>query len=803
MTEMTPDTHRDIPAPGFRSKAATLLWMRANSRLPVPDVHIVTLAAWRADPDRELNAVRSRLGMNSLAVRSNCSREDTAESSGAGAFTSCLDVPADDRALTEAIETVFASYGPVESLDPKESVFLQPMVENVVASGVIMTKGLPEWAPYYVVNYDDESGRTDTVTGGTGASKTVFVYNHAKQEHFVSKHLHAFVRFAGEVEKACGSDALDIEFCVDRDDTIHLLQVRPITTGPCNGKETRDSIHTRIGQIQSFLDLRMQPHPYLYGRSTIFGVMPDWNPAEMLGVTPRPLASSLYRELITRRTWSLARQAMGYRSMPPEELMVLLAGRPYIDVRASLNSFLPEGVEGGVAERLLTAWLNRINDNPVFHDKIEFEVAQTVLDFSFDQNLDERYPGLLLPPERDHFRQRLADLTRRNLDLSPDGTLARAEALITELESRQRARQREVVSRDFEAHIQYLVEECRDFGTLPFSILARHAFMAEALLGSAVKRGAFTRDRLQQFKASVETISSQLSRDFKATIGGTMDREDFLRVYGHLRPSSYDILSKRYADRRDLFDTATTPLRELRNARFDLTDAERTALARLLHEAGLDTVDPDGLLSYARRAIAGREFGKFVFTRSLSEILELIALWGREQGLSRDDLSFLALEHVIDRSSANLLTSVDCDIRKALAQGRQAFDLGRSLRLGHIIRSTGDLYVVPQHRSAPNFIGSNQVEAPVVRLSPHSDCAIDISGKIVCIENADPGFDWVFTRDIAGLVTHFGGANSHMAIRCAEYGLPAAIGVGERLFDQIVSANRCLLNAGNHTLIPL
>ncbi|WP_298065820.1 PEP-utilizing enzyme, partial [uncultured Mailhella sp.] len=55
-------------------------------------------------------------------------------------------------------------------------------------------------------------------------------------------------------------------------------------------------------------------------------------------------------------------------------------------------------------------------------------------------------------------------------------------------------------------------------------------------------------------------------------------------------------------------------------------------------------------------------------------------------------------------------------------------------------------------------------------------------------------FDWIFTRPFAGLVTKFGGANSHMAIRCAEYGLPAAIGVGEQLFLTVSGAKQVLLD---------
>ena len=34
------------------------------------------------------------------------------------------------------------------------------------------------------------------------------------------------------------------------------------------------------------------------------------------------------------------------------------------------------------------------------------------------------------------------------------------------------------------------------------------------------------------------------------------------------------------------------------------------------------------------------------------------------------------------------------------------------------------------------------------------------------------------------LVTQYGGANSHMAIRCAELGIPAVIGAGEKSFEE-------------------
>jgi phosphoenolpyruvate-protein kinase (PTS system EI component) len=75
-----------------------------------------------------------------------------------------------------------------------------------------------------------------------------------------------------------------------------------------------------------------------------------------------------------------------------------------------------------------------------------------------------------------------------------------------------------------------------------------------------------------------------------------------------------------------------------------------------------------------------------------------------------------------------------------------------------------------------------------------------VAGKIVLIPQADPGYDWLFGQHIAGLVTLFGGANSHMAIRAAEFGLPAAIGIGEQRYRSLAQARFVELSPPNGIL---
>ncbi|MFE8730122.1 pyruvate, phosphate dikinase, partial [Aeromonas hydrophila] len=93
----------------------------------------------------------------------------------AGAFLSCLNVPADNLVLLKkSIDAVVASFSCAP--DPRNQVLVQPMLTNIQMSGVVMTHDLQRGAPYYLINYDDESGQTDTITGGCGVEKSVMIY---------------------------------------------------------------------------------------------------------------------------------------------------------------------------------------------------------------------------------------------------------------------------------------------------------------------------------------------------------------------------------------------------------------------------------------------------------------------------------------------------------------------------------------------------------------------------------------------------------------------------------------------------
>ena len=101
--------------------------------------------------------------------------------------------------------------------------------------------------------------------------------------------------------------------------------------------------------------------------------MPDWNPAEVIGARPRPLALSLYKELITDGVWAYQRSNYGYRNLRSFPLLLSFLGLPYIDVRVSFNSFIPSKLDSELANKLVNYYIEKLKKNKKMHDKVEVD----------------------------------------------------------------------------------------------------------------------------------------------------------------------------------------------------------------------------------------------------------------------------------------------------------------------------------------------------------------------------------------------------------------------------------------------
>ena len=269
-----------------------------------------------------------------------------------------------------------------------------------------------------------------------------------------------------------------------------------------------------------------------------------------------------------------------------------------------------------------------------------------------------------------------------------------------------------------------------------------------------------------------------------------------------MRPGTYDILSRRYDQMPDLGLNNSKVSPEQALNKFVLSKLQKSKIDKLLYDEGFSDMNAENLLDYINAATIGREYGKFVFTRSVSDMLEIIAAYGEQHGLSRDEMSHISLDKLLDVASKSNEGSIEERLRIIAEAESEQHAISAAIRLPQVLFDEAGVHVVPFQVSHPNFITHKKITAACVCLLV-GQIAPELTDKVVLIENADPGFDWIFSQKIAGLITKYGGANSHMAIRCAEFGIPAAIGCGEQRFEVFIKSNQILLDCAAGLINPM
>jgi phosphohistidine swiveling domain-containing protein len=782
----------------FKTKAESLEVLAPLLRHArvLPQVRF-SVGDWRSDAARVLAAVAAApWGSGRVIVRSSARAEDAARNSQAGKYDSVLGV-AGSAAVAEAIDRVIASFahdegenagqGERHDRSDDDQIFVQPMLDRVAIAGVAFSRS-PIGGPYFVVNYDDGSGLTDRVTAGAGDGLKTFLCLKS-QPDACPPPLAPVIALVRELEGFLACDAIDVEFAVGGDGQLYLLQVRPLAVDR-HGPAGDAKVDTALADVARKVELLSRPHPYLHGSRAIFGVMPDWNPAEIIGVRPRPLSLSLYCELITDAIWAYQRDNYGYQNLRSFPLLVSFHGLPYIDVRVSFNSFIPRGVSDDLAGRLVNYYIDRLLAEPHLHDKVEFEIIFSCYTLDLPKRIGRLAGHGFSSEDLGELSSALRRLTNRIMH-GEAALWRRDHAKIDLLAQRFPAicnAQIDKISR-----IYWLIEDCKRYGTLPFAGLARAGFIAVQMLQSFIEVGVFNAEEGAAFMASVDTVGSRIGRDF-----AQLPKADFLARYGHLRPGTYDILSPRYDEAPDLyFDWSSARPEAPAPPRFALSIEQLRRIERLLKEHELE-IDVLSLIEFIKAGIEGREYAKFVFTRSLSQALSLIKQLGEDHGLSPEDCAYL--NYGVVRTLYSESGSVREALLESAAHGRERHALTRDLVLPPIIASAADVFAFHLPPSQPNFITRKSVTAPVASVG---DPPESFAGRILFVPSADPGFDWIFTRDIAGFVTQFGGANSHMAIRAGELGIPAVIGAGEALFQRWQKARKLCLDCTNQQVLVI
>ncbi len=726
---------------------------------------------YKASPEYALSKIQDYFDEEILIARSSAKTEDTSETSNAGKYSSVMDVTkSDSKLLDSAINEVFNSYGDYSG---EEEILIQPMLKDLKISGVATTADINTLAPYYIINYSEDGDSESVTSGKKSIHKSYVSFRHSNIDH-KEKFLKEVIDACKEIEEIFNNRYLDIEFGIDNNYELYIFQVRPIVLS--NKKNlSRINLQDSLRKIHKKIEKLSNSHPNLLGSKAIYGVMPDWNPAEIIGLRPKRLGLSLYKELITDSIWAYQRDSYGYRNLRSHPLLISFLGVPYVDVRVSFNSFIPKQLDENIAEKLVEYYLLKLQDTPKFHDKVEFEIIHSCYYLTLSEKLEELLEYGFNKNEIKRIEFALLCLTNEIIETN-DGIYKKDLKKIEVLKEKYNqilASQLSTIDK-----IYWLIENCKRYGTLPFAGLARAGFMAVQFLKSFVETGILSKDDFHSYMNSLNTVSKHLQSDLEKLSQKKISHNDFINKYGHLRPGTYDIMSPSYKDNFEGYFSINAD-NYVQHEEFRLTEEQVVKLNTALRENGINS-NADKIFQFIKDAIEGREYLKFVFTKSLSTILDLIDEFGARFAISKDDLAYLDIQKVRELYSSLDQRDVREIFMENINRNKMLYEHTEAVKLPSLITSPGDIYNFYIEDEEPNFITMGRIVSDTVMEKDIGNN--ELQNKIVCIQSADPGYDFLFTKNIGGLITQFGGANSHMSIRCAELGIPSVIGAGENNF---------------------
>ncbi|MBQ7324896.1 MAG: gamma-glutamyl-gamma-aminobutyrate hydrolase family protein [Clostridia bacterium] len=759
------------------TKANTLHALRSMLTLSrIEEMYILKIGDFFADREKVCREIMEQFRGCRIVVRSSSSNEDNMRRSNAGHYRSVLDVDSADLAqIIDSVEAVIHSYRKDIDVLELEQVLIQRQAESVKCSGVVFTRDLQGNRPYYLINYDD-GGATDSVTGGRGG-KTLWVSRSAEVEQLPSPWSQLLLAVQ-EAEHILEGLALDIEFAVDADGEVILFQIRPLVAGYKTERVMEDSEYfARKAALKRYY----HSVPGLLNKTMLLSDMAFWNPSEIIGANPRSLDYSLYRHIITSGAWNAGLLPLGYRKVDGD-LMYRLGNKPYISLDKSFFSLQPASIPDTLAQKLCHFYAQKLGNNLTAHDKIEFEIVYTSYDFTIEERSRELLAAGFTEEERNLLLTELKKLTDHAIAAQSDileGDRALLGRLNTLREATEAAVEQEIDLHQLIATIEMLLDAIAELGVTPFARQARMAFMARAFCLTLVEAGDFTEDEMDRFMTSVNTVSSKFEADFNAYSAGKLDRATFDRKYGHLRTGTYDIRTDRYDK---LTFRPISGKKQTFSGRREKYRLDEKRLSAALSRAGFDC-SPLAFMDFMTCAIEQREYFKFEFTRSLSLVLELIQKLGEMLQITRNDLSWLEVADFSDVPEGCTASGLKVFWEDRLTRRSKDYEKDRELILPEVVLSDESLDMIPVYEARPNFITSKAAEGEVVLLE--EERYADLTDKIVVVPTADPGYEWIFAKSIKGFITKYGGAASHMAIRCAEFEIPAAIGCGEKIYSEV------------------
>ena len=737
----------------------------------VPDYTFIQKRRYILKKELELKKIKKKF-KKLIIIRSSAKDEDNFKKTNAGKYLSKISDTRNILLLKNNIELVLSK------LKDNDYIIIQNYIKDVEIAGVIFTRDHNTGGPYYIINYDN-TGKTNLITSGHKNSLIKTSIIHHSLNHLPKK-FSLLIKYINKIITKLKNDKLDIEFAI-KNNNIYLFQIRHLHI---KTKNLDKKINTALFNFSKKLKKIFNSNK-VNKSSTILSNMTDWNPAEMIGKKPSNLSMSLYKKIITDDIWAKQRSDYGYSDVRPNKLMFNLLGSPYINVKTDFESFLPKKINKKDKNKIIYKYINELKKDLSNHDKVEFKIIETC----FSLNTQKKLRRIKI--KNSSYIKELKKLTENiltNKNQFFNAELNKISKINEEINILKKSNLSPVEK------IYYSIHKCREIGTLSFSGIARIAFIYTKILIDLKDKKVITSSFLDKFFSSLNLISDDILKLAYKTKKNKKLKKKFDTLYGHIRPSTYSIEVKNYKQNFNNYfksvnyKSTIKSIKVLKKETKDLNKNLKTISKKL---------NSNIFLNDAKKAIEAREYSKNEFTKFIDFIFENISKLSKEMGINESKMKFVNIETLLSQYENLSISKLKKILLQEIKNNKNDYEILSQTKLPDVIKSYKDIYYYEIKRNVPSYITKSIITGQIIHLKKNMNFDL-LKNKIVVIENADPGYDFIFSYNIKGLITKYGGSNSHMAIRCQENNIPAIIGSGEIDFENIIQKKTIQIDCKNN-----
>src|SRR5436190_2425936 len=768
-------------------------------------------------PDVIANAARkayAALDAERVAVRSSATAEDLPGASFAGQQDSYLDVSGEEG-LLDAIRRCWASLwneravayrhaNGVDNTGVSLAVVVQKMVD-ASAAGVLFTAD-PVTGRRRRAAIDAVAGLGDKLVAGAVdpdhyaveiASHEVVQSPAGGQGSVLSdQEVLTLAEFGDRVERHFNAPQ-DIEFALDQERHVWLVQSRPITTlyplpedAPDPERELRVYFSGSVfqGYFEPITPMGIQFFRLLSGAlSGMFGLPVDdpvagsqilKEPGMRLYVDVTPIVRDPVgrRAFVTLTSMGEARSSAVLVQLASDPRLSLARRSRFRSVRAIAGAMMRTGVPHSA---LRVLWSPEAARARYVREIEEFARIDLPEDATSEQRLDA-FERLILTVTPRMFPRMLGTIMPAMLSFALAVRLLRGKARMDELQTITRGAPHNPTT-EMDLALWALCTDVRADADSREELIRR----TPAELAAAYRRS---------------TLPPRLQSGL----------ESFLARYGFRSIGEIDIGVERWSENPEhilgalanylrLGDDALAPDAQFAKGQLG---AEAMIASLLIRVHGPRRAILRVVLGRVRALIGDREAPKFHIIRLLAtpsrELLKPVGreLVARGRLSDEDDIFFLSLPEARRAAGGE-------DMRKLVAARRAAFDRERARRrIPRLLLSDGTdaeaalVSVGEGLRGSPASPGVVSGTARVIR-SP-AGARLE-PGEILVAPSTDPGWTPLFLT-AGGLVMEMGGMMSHGAVVAREYGIPAVVGVAGAP-EQITTGQRVTVDGSSGTVV--